>query len=66
MKGNIDLEDLRRLYGHSNIQMTNRYAERSTRALKLKLDNVFSLASKRASEHASKLQADDSGVKNAK
>ncbi len=65
-EGNIDLEDLRRLYGHSNIQMTKRYAERSTRALKLKLDNVFSLASKRASEHASKLQADDSGVKNAK
>lgn len=39
----IDKEDLRLIYGHADTKMTSRYAERSTKALKLKLDNVFSL-----------------------
>lgn len=58
-EGNIDLEDLRRIYGHSDIRMTKRYAERSTKALKLKLDNVFKL---RRDQGGTKAVPDESKV----
>lgn len=46
MNADIDLEDLRSLYGHADIKMTKRYVERSTTALKMKLDNVYELKQK--------------------
>jgi len=59
--GQIDREDLRRIYGHADIKMTTRYAERSTKALELKLNNVFDLTNKRANKTANRLQTNGNG-----